>query len=116
MTFDAPSDEKTGKVFKNVDDCYNFQDWLIAYDKRSGPRHKVIDADRGLTRHDSLLFSIIRNKYFFQQGKSTKILEMLANIPKESRRYPSEFFFNSFVVVACDIDICFFFFTTCRFE
>ena len=99
VTFDAPSDEKTGKVFKNVDDCYNFQDWFIDYDKRTGPRHKVIDAERGLTRHDSLLFTIIRNKDFFKNEKSTGILEMLAAIPPESRRYPSEsFFFCIFVI------------------
>ena len=89
VTFDAPSDTKTGKVFKNVDDCYHFQDFLIAYDKHVGPRHRVIDVENGMTRHDSLLFSIIRNKYFFLGGRSTGILEMLAKIPKESRRYPN---------------------------
>lgn len=90
VTFDAPSHTRTGRVFKSVEDCYNFQDWFADYDTKVGPLHQHAKTNEdGVTRHDSLIFTIIRQGYFIDDGgRSTGILEMLAKISTDSRRYP----------------------------
>lgn len=93
IQFDAPSHAKTGQAFHSVKECYDFQDWMLSFDKKVGPRLKTegrteSGLEHGRSEHDSLLFTIIRNKFFFRDGRSTGLLEILGTIPFTSRKYP----------------------------